>query len=224
MLHSRVDPDIKHFCPSLTILRALVDMGIHKMPEPNPPDKEYWETEAIMLLLDGLSEANWIRLKKVAAYRSLFVPVGADDLLQEAIVRALSGERRCPKEVTIVKFLAETMRSIASASAKSFSKKPGSVQLSDFEEHSILQSATQEKPKSIEEIICSEGEAKEIKEKIFGLFEQDEIATMILMGRVEEMPANEIQSMLGIDQVKYQSKSKYIRRTINKNFPNGWRK
>ena len=67
--------------------RALVDMGIHKMPEPNPPDKDYWPTEAIEPLLAGLSKADWVRLNKAAAYRSIIVSGDPDDLLQEALVR-----------------------------------------------------------------------------------------------------------------------------------------
>jgi len=192
------------------------------MPEPNPTDKDYWPTEAIEPLLAGLSKADWVRLNMAAAYRSIIVSGDPDDLLQEALVRVLSGERRCPKDVAILVFLKQTMRSIASSSAKSFSKKPIIVPPPDFEEYTIQESATQEKTKSIEDILCSEGEAEKIKEKVFALFEHDETANMILMGRVEEMTANEIQTMLGIDQTQYQSKSKYIRRTINKSFPNGW--
>ena len=223
MLLSKGASDKLFFCPSLLALRALVDMGIHKMPEPSPPEKECWPIEAISPLLEGLSKADWERLNRAAAYRCNIVSINPDELLQEALIRTLSGERRCPKDINILTFLRQTMRSIASSDAKSFSKNPGSVQLSDFEEHTYLQSATQEKATSIEDKLCSEDEAKEIKENILALFEHDETATMILMGRIEEMNASEIQKMLKIDQTQYQSKTKYIRRTINKHFPNGWK-
>lgn len=210
------------FCPSDQISGALECMGIQKMPEPNPPDKEYWSVEAIKPLLGGLSDADWVKLNRAAIYRSAIASMSAEDLLQEALERVLSGQRRCPKNVGILVCLKQTMRSIVSASAKSFSKKPNIDPIPDFEEYTIQESATQEAPKSIEEILCSEGEAQKIKSKIMAIFEHDPTSQMILEGRIEEMSAKEIQSMLEIDQKQYQTKSKYIRRTILKNFPNGW--
>ena len=134
MLSLWVESDIYFFCPSLQVFRALVDMEIHKMPETDPPDKDYWSTEAIKPLLEGISKADWVRLNRVAAYRCSIVPGEPDELLQEAVLRVLSGQRRCPKDIPISVFLKHTMRSIASSSAKSFSKKPDIVPPLNFEE------------------------------------------------------------------------------------------
>ena len=61
----------------------------------------------------GLTEAQWIRLRKASAYFAWVHSLSADDLLQEAFHRALAGSRKCPSNVDIVRFLVQAMRSIA---------------------------------------------------------------------------------------------------------------
>ena len=67
----------------------------------------------IRAALDGLTTVDWLRLGRVdRRYRS-----GTDfrdgDLLQEAFCRAIDGKRKCPRGVSVVRFLAEAVRSIA---------------------------------------------------------------------------------------------------------------
>lgn len=47
-----------------------------------------------------------------------------EGLLQEALVRAFEGIRKCPRDLPLVPFLFGTMRSIASSAAKSASRSP----------------------------------------------------------------------------------------------------
>jgi hypothetical protein len=72
----------------------------------------------------GFSEADWGRLRKVAAAYARGRLIEADDLLQETFRRALSGRRKCPAHITVVKFLAETMRSIAHGDKEKIEKGP----------------------------------------------------------------------------------------------------
>lgn len=61
----------------------------------------------------ALTDADWLRLAKVdARYRGgTDFPEG--DLVQEALCRAITGKRRCPRGVSVVKFLADAIWSIA---------------------------------------------------------------------------------------------------------------
>lgn len=54
------------------------------------------------------------RLRRYANYRGWMAGIDADDLLQEALLRALSS-RSCPMSITIEMFLKGIMRSMASA-------------------------------------------------------------------------------------------------------------
>lgn len=64
-----------------------------------------------------LPESGWIRLRKIAGAFCRNKPLDAADLLQEAFVRLL-GDRQCPRHIDVIRFLAETMRSIVSGAAK----------------------------------------------------------------------------------------------------------
>ena len=61
----------------------------------------------------ALTPAKWARLRSLAARYAYAMP--AEDLLQEACRRLLEQGRKCPNDVDVVQFLAQTMRSIASA-------------------------------------------------------------------------------------------------------------
>ena len=82
----------------------------------------------------GLSDADWGRLRKVAAAYALGRPIEADDLLQEAFRRTFEGGRNCPAHVTVVKFLAEAMRSIAHGEKEKGDKQPVLVAIANHGE------------------------------------------------------------------------------------------
>ncbi len=63
--------------------------------------------------LERLAPADLLRLKRVAQLRARTLPgVDWDDLLSEALLRALDGSRHWPEGVPLLAFLAGIMRSI----------------------------------------------------------------------------------------------------------------
>jgi DNA-directed RNA polymerase specialized sigma24 family protein len=76
-------------------------------------------TEAIARALADLRPADLLRLKRAAQLRARLIPgLDWEDLLNEALLRALDGSRQWPAEVPLVAFLAGIMRSLADARAK----------------------------------------------------------------------------------------------------------
>ena len=73
-------------------------------------DKATRSRDDIGKAVGELTPAEWIRLRKSAAFWAIGRPIAAKDLLQEAFARAMDS-RACPTDVGIVKFLAQTMRS-----------------------------------------------------------------------------------------------------------------
>jgi hypothetical protein len=72
----------------------------------------------------SLATAGWIRLRKVANAYCRGRALDSEELLQEAITRALDGSRTCPAGVDVVRFLAEAMRSIASDTMEALQRQP----------------------------------------------------------------------------------------------------
>ena len=57
---------------------------------------------------------------------------------------------------------------------------------------------------------------------LVSLFEDDEIAQVILEGMMEGIDGEELRELTDLDETAYQSKRRLIRRRIVKRFPNGW--
>jgi hypothetical protein len=64
--------------------------------------------------IEEFSELDWLRVKKAALHFCGRVGGEWEDLQNEALVRALDGQRKCPKAVGVVTFLRNVIRSIAS--------------------------------------------------------------------------------------------------------------
>lgn len=162
--------------------------------------------------LRKMNGADRVRLERFARLRSAGLP-GWDweDLLHEAIDRALSGVRRWPRSISIVEFMCGTIRSIsgdiwregrqridAGSTAVSADPAPG-VELPDHR-------ASPER-----EVI-----ARNMLENVFRAFEVDHDALAVLQGLADSLSPEEIQRRGGMNARRYASAQKRIRRRIAK--------
>jgi RNA polymerase sigma-70 factor (ECF subfamily) len=75
-------------------------------------------TDAVARALRALTPDDLLRLKRVAQLRARMAPgLDWEELLNEALVRALDGTRAWPPDVPLIAFLAGIMRSLADARA-----------------------------------------------------------------------------------------------------------
>src|ERR1700756_3688613 len=76
-------------------------------------------TEAIARALAALTSSDLLRLKRVAQLRARLLPgLEWEELLNEAVLRALEGSRRWPEGVPLLAFLAGVMRSLVDGRAQ----------------------------------------------------------------------------------------------------------
>ena len=195
------------------------------MPSDQPEHASLSRTE-IAEAIRGLPKAGWHRLRKIACVYARTSPLEADDLLQEALSRAIAGTRQCPARVDVVRFLAEAMRSIASDSVKG-AQRQQEAQAG----HSVLRlvpSVGDEDADPLadysptpEEALAAEQEAARIKGAVLRLFDDDLIAQTIIEGDMEDMEAEEIRALTCLDKVAFASKRRFIRRRIDQAFSKG---
>lgn len=70
-------------------------------------------TEAVARALAALTPADLVRLKRLAQLRARLLPgLEWEELLSEALLRALDGSRRWPESVPLLAFIAGIMRSL----------------------------------------------------------------------------------------------------------------
>jgi DNA-directed RNA polymerase specialized sigma24 family protein len=70
-------------------------------------------TETVTRALAELTPSDLVRLKRLAQPRARLLPgLDWDELLNEALLRALDGSRRWPEGVSLLSFIAGIMRSL----------------------------------------------------------------------------------------------------------------
>jgi DNA-directed RNA polymerase specialized sigma24 family protein len=122
----RGSPDIagrKIFLPDgVPIGSGGAHMEQHAMLKLMPSDfadPAEFSTEPVARALAALTPSELLRLKRVAQLRARLIPgLEWDELLNEALLRALDGSRRWPEGVPLLAFIAGVMRSLVDGRAQ----------------------------------------------------------------------------------------------------------
>ena len=174
----------------------------------------------VLVGLRGLTAADLRRLKGIARVRAFGLhEVEWQDLLQEAVVRTLDGARQWPVGVSLVVFLRETMRSIASEHWRRRRIDP-----------IVLAPPLRDPPSDVEATILDsvvdptadpehDAAAAETLARIEQAFEGDLEALHVLWGMAFGKSPTEIQDEGQMDARRYASTQRRIRRTIAREFP-----
>jgi len=174
----------------------------------------------------AFTDADWARLHKVAhaiaRYYAFLRRIEPEDLLQEALLRALD-TRNCPAHVDVVKFLAEAMRSIAHGELEKARSGPVVVSAASSDERQAAFLNYPDPSISAEEEMIDRQNAAAIRRTILALFDDDPQAWVIVEGIMEDLSAAELREMSGLDETAYDSKRRLIRRRIIKEYPEGWK-
>jgi RNA polymerase sigma-70 factor (ECF subfamily) len=170
----------------------------------------------------SFTPADWVRLKKVARYYSSGRPIEANDLLQEAFVRAIDG-RTCPTHVDVVKFIAEAMRSIASGEAEKAEHRLALVSVAKTGDHQAKALNFPDPAENAEDELINQQRVTELRHALLVLFDDDPVARDVLEGIMEGMTAEELRELTDLDKTAYDTKRKLIRRRIDKAYPKGWK-
>jgi DNA-directed RNA polymerase specialized sigma24 family protein len=179
--------------------------------------------DEIAAAIRTFTAADLARLKMVARKYAFGRPIEPDDLLQEAYSRALDS-RVCPAHVDVVKFLAEAMRSIAHGEAEKVEHKATFVPVATAGVREDEASAVPDQADDAEAQMITAERADiciNVHAEIVALFDDDPIAKLVLEGAMEELTAEEVRDLTGLDKTAYDSKRKLIRRRINKQYPEG---
>jgi hypothetical protein len=169
------------------------------------------------------TDAQWIRLRKASGYFAWVYSLSGDDLLQEAFCRALAGSRQCPSGLDVVKFLVEAMRSIANGEGEKVENQ--------FEIIPVIQPGTpvdgavdiSDSTDSQEEIMVAAQANEVLRQVVLGLFPNDQQARDLADGILAGYEGEELRALTDLDKTGYASKRRFMRRTIDKHYPEGKR-
>lgn len=177
-------------------------------------DRDTLTVQEVRERLDRLSTADWIRLERASEYLSWGLSINGQDLLSEIFCRALEGKRKCPNDLPITIFLIGAMRSEVSSLLEKKDHDPLTSPMSASHEQEATASALDQITDldTPLEILL----AKETLQKFDDLFRNDENAQMVLMGKLDNLSAAEIQEVAGLSAVEYASLLRSIRRRYDK--------
>jgi hypothetical protein len=200
--------------------------------EPQPdPGEPVASPDEVRAALRDLSEPDHRRLAKAARLFMRFHPAlareyEAGDLIQMAVLAALQGTRKWPKNrVDFVKFLAEAMRSIASNESRKLQEcmqahvalegESGSADTDDpVPDRS--ESAVSAVPDPEEALLQKESEAERLTKLALlraHLADDQEIARIFEL-RFEGLSKRQIREHLGMDNTRFWSADRRLTRRI----------
>ncbi len=140
-------------------------------------------------------------------------------LFQEAVCQAILGERRCPRKVSFVAFLAQSMRSVASHRRERLSRQVAANDDAVPGRQAVVSlAADQVDP----EQTLIETEADDIVKVMTDLLEGDDEAQLTIMAIADGKKGKELRDELGIDQARFDYIMKRIKRAAAKKYPKGW--
>jgi DNA-directed RNA polymerase specialized sigma24 family protein len=192
--------------------------------EPREPSNDLADvlTTAEMLgRLVELSEPDQSRLEKISRHYADASTMSADDILAEALVRALDGTRKCPRGVNLMVFLARAMKSIAWADRTSAKAQREIGPVEDRPADTDLMEVST--VVGLEEQVIQQDLRKKQVDALMALFHDDEDATLWLMARMDAESLEEMQALTGFGATKLNTVGRRIRRKVEREFPHGLR-
>lgn len=180
------------------------------------PENEHLSLSEVRTELEKLSEADILRLGATGEQYAWRCSVDGSDLLSEAITKSLSGDRRCPRDISFIAFLVNTMKSIAFNERRKADLIPIQEPIDNDPANDTLFSVPDNKQGVLETV-----ETINELDALYAIFKNDECVTMLLMGLQDGYEPDEICEMEGWDRKKYNSIRKKLRRGVNSNFSEG---
>lgn len=170
--------------------------------------------------IGGFSNADWMRLRSAAQLYAVY-PVEPEGLVQEALCRAIAGTRKCPEKISVVRFVAEAIRSIAHDELQKVECQRDEVSVHDETIENPDAITPQEPGPTAEEMMISNEQTRGIENRLLELFGGDDEAQLIVLGMLTGTEGAELREVTGLNQTDFNSKRRYVRRKINNTIENG---
>jgi DNA-directed RNA polymerase specialized sigma24 family protein len=180
------------------------------------PTRDHLRADEIGPAFDGLSRDDKLKLYAVEAHLLGGTGLGKGDLLREAVCRALDGERKCPRDIAFMAFLVMTMKSIAFHARI---KRRRTVVAGDPSDPAHADPLDPPFTPSPEDGAI----AASVLRALYAHFENDEEATLVLMGWAEDLHGKELREATDLDQTRLDYAIKRIRTGARKLYPDGWK-
>lgn len=179
-------------------------------------------TDEVRDAIAALTTAELIRLQKVGAIYAVGVGVEGLDVVNEAVSRALDGTRTCPRDAPVLIFLINAMRSMASSERTKAKEEPVMESMSSTLDDgpAILEPLAE--GRNVEDLRLAREDAEARLKALEEIFVDDDDAQLVVMGDLDGLDADEIQTLGGWSAQAYATIRRRVRRKITARYPRGW--
>ena len=199
-----------------------------KSQSSRPSDTDHFSVMELRETFESLGDAEYLKLNKAAGYLGWKCGLEGDELLGEAMMCALKGNRHCRRDLPPFVFLVGIMKSFASEVIAKRETDPLAEHLGDDAVSATGPLATSPSDDlNPEEVLIAREEqehAAVVVGELEALFADDEKAQLILMGKMDDMTAEEIRELGEMDKTTYATARRRMRRKIDRHYPKGWRR
>lgn len=192
-------------------------MGTNEGDEAEIPDGDRIPVTEIRDSLDSLTKADLARLDLAARGFSSLCGLDADDLLHEALSRALEGRRTCKRGTPIIPFICGVMESLASQEIEA--RKSGNRPVTLLRNgEPVLPDAPALTP-TPEQSAISAIDDRPVLAAIAAGAEGDEQLQLLIEGIYDGMRGVNLQELLGVDAKGLATLYKRLSRLLNRSKP-----
>jgi DNA-directed RNA polymerase specialized sigma24 family protein len=181
------------------------------MTTPDDRGSEHFSAQEVARAFSRLGRADIVRLSYLSRIWAKRVDASlADDLLNEAIARALSGRRRWPTVIDLATFMAQSMRSIA----HEWRLKRMREVVIPVDDIALLAPIAL----PVQEV---EAGISQVRDRVAVAFEDDPLALAIFTARLEDQSPSATRERLAIDATQYDTALRRMQRRLAQLFPEG---
>jgi DNA-directed RNA polymerase specialized sigma24 family protein len=172
--------------------------------------KEPLSPDEVKTALDALTPKDIAVLSQAADFLCFINGLDQpDELLQEALTRALAGQRKCRRNLAFVPFLYGSMRSIASAAAKAAKR-------SRIDPFADLEEAEEAEQLSADAVDLVDPErlavARDALQKLNEIFKDDEEVLIVIESMASGLKGDELRKSLGLSKTEHDTIRKRMHR------------
>ena len=180
--------------------------------------RETATVEECVAALRGLTDSEWQQLADLARVRATGLgTLDSGDLLHGAIDRMLTGKRKWPRDVPLVVFLRETMRSIASNEWRRLEQRV-IVAESEMRPDGAWGDGAVEAAPDVSMAPETRVVAAEMLDQIEGVFRDDAEALAVIVGVTGGQSPDEIRRENAMGEKRYATTLRRIRRRLTAAF------
>jgi DNA-directed RNA polymerase specialized sigma24 family protein len=178
-------------------------------------DDDILTVDEVRSRLAGISDDEARKLIHISKWFAVRCSIPAEDLRQEAILRVLSGSRRCRRGGDFVRFLAGVIKSLASAESEA--KKAGArPELVAFD-GANGPDPVDETP-SPERLVASRLDDGQTLAEIDRVIADDEQLELLVEGLADNMIGEDLEVLLGVDVKGLAAVRKRLKRRLLNEF------